>query len=56
MKMLFGRIFTQLTKKDSFSLRDDSRDGGGRTKFGTRVEKAGMRESKKPVFTTWAEH
>jgi hypothetical protein len=23
-----------------FSLRDDSRDGGGRTKFGTRVEKA----------------
>jgi len=28
------------------SLRDDSRDGGGRTKFGTRVEKARMREYK----------
>ncbi len=28
---------------DPFSLRDDSRDGGGRTKFGTRVEKAGVR-------------
>jgi len=30
-------------RSNPFSLRDDSRDGGGRTKFGTRVEKARMR-------------
>jgi hypothetical protein len=34
-----------------FSLRDDSRDGGGRTKFGTRVEKARMRGYDYMCFT-----
>jgi hypothetical protein len=35
---------------NSFSLRDDSMDGGGRTKFGTRVEKARMRG----IVNSWA--
>jgi hypothetical protein len=34
------------SKEDPFSLRDDPMDGGGRTKFGTRVEKDRMSEGK----------
>jgi hypothetical protein len=31
------------TSKNPLSLRDDSMDGGGRTKFGTRVERVRVR-------------
>jgi len=35
------------------SLRDDSRDGGGRTKFGTRVEQARMFDPLSPTLSRW---